>query len=250
MSEKQEGVLIPNPIAKFSLAEHCVYDFVRQGNVVYLLMKYNLEPYRFKLVQFLVDNCKYVVEKHMFASEQLASDYFRVVQQVYNYQIDLAKELYNSGYDGSMLEMQEIQNELQPRFQRLVNGGRMDKKEYIRLKTFAHVGYKPMIPVEYTDFLPCLHSERINHPDLSFVYSLVMPRSGKQNDEYNLYAAIEIAGFKTRADADKYKELQDAAYRYFDLSEPEKTNKIAIARMKKICTSIKLSATCLKRKVL
>ena len=156
------------------------------------------------------------------------------------------KEVFISLYN----EVIEIQNELQPRFQRLVNGGRMDKKEYIRLKTFAHVGYKPMIPVEYTDFLPCLHSERINHPDLSFVYSLVMPRSGKQNDEYNMYAAIEIAGFKTRADADKYKELQDAAYRYFDLSEPEKINEIAIARMKKICTSIKLSATCLKRKVL
>ena len=250
MSEKQEGVLIPNPIAKFSLAEQRVYDFVRQGNVVYLLMMYNLEPYRLRFSQFLSNSRKYIIEKHMFASEQMASDYCRVAQQAYNYQIDLAKELYNCGYDGNMIEMQEIQNKLQPRFQRLVASGKIDKRESRHLKTIAHVGHKPVVPAEYANFLPCLHSERIDKPDLSFVYSLVLPLSNRFGDEYNMYGAIEIAGFKTREHAAKYKELQDAAYRYFDLSEPEKINEIAIARMKKICTSIKLSATCLKRKVL
>ena len=250
MAAKQEDILIPNPIAKFSLAEQRVYDFVRQGNVVYLLMMYNLEPYRLRFSQFLSDSRKYIIEKHMFASEQMASDYCRVAQQAYNYQIDLAKELYNCGYDGNMIEMQEIQNKIQPRFQRLVASGKIDKRESRHLKTIAHVGHKPVVPAKYANFLPCLHSERIDRPDLSFVYSLVLPLSNRFGDEYNMYGAIEIAGFKTREHAAKYKEIQDGAYRHFNLAEPIIVNEYAINRTKTICLREKLSATCLRKKTL
>lgn len=248
MSSKQEEVLIPNPIAKFSLAEPRVYGLQRQGNIVYLLSLYDEKPHKMCFPLFMSNGGKFIVEKHVFPTSQQAAYYYYAALMAYNYRIDMAQLLEKSGLNSKKNELVEIRDKIQPEFNSIVNSGKFDSLDKKRLKTVEHPEFQPYIPADKVDFSPCLHSERINDPGMFFVYSLVLKPLNSACDEFCLDADVEIAGFITPTLADKYKEIRDNAYKNINMSAPKTYNQDALENMKRICNSIRVSSVRLRQK--
>ncbi|MBR4892335.1 MAG: hypothetical protein IKZ34_04130 [Alphaproteobacteria bacterium] len=246
MSDEQKKVLIPNPVAKFNTANQRIYGVVRQGDTVYLLTVYNAPGQQFAFAWLLM---KPVVEKHKFATPQQAFEYYNTAVQVYNYQVDFEKKFADNSEHDDMVEINDYMRKLQPKFIEEAKHGTVTDKATI-FKYVEHPEFNPMIQIDQLNYLPCLHSERINQPKMSFVYSLVLPRIGDAEDEFNVNANVEISGFQTHENAAKYQEIYDNAYKNINMSAPKACNQKALEHMKSICNSMRLSATCFKLKKL